>query len=493
LKERKTILQHRLQSKNILVAGDVMLDVYSLGEVKRISPEAPVPVFKKLSERHALGGASNVAVNLVSAGQRVSLLTVVGTDVNGDLLMEALGDVAIDSGLVHRSRRRTTVKNRFIAANNQQVMRLDEEDSFPLSEEETSALELSVKDSLSKFDLVILSDYSKGVLTRDLTREIVGLANDAGIPALVDPKDPNIKKYANAFLLKPNLQELQALTGRQVREFDEIAEASAILCERCSCKYVLTTCGARGMVLTERGGRHEVFRSTPMEVYDVTGAGDTVIAYLGACLANGLPIVEAVSFSNVAAGIQVSKIGTSPVYLSEVDDWMKKNAGHGFWSDKIIEKTALPTLRKSQPGKKIVFTNGCFDILHFGHVDYLRKAAALGDVLVIGLNGDASVRRLKGERRPINNQEERAALLAALEFVDHVVIFGEDTPYEVIREIQPDILVKDSDYRPEDVVGKDLVEAVGGELILLPLAEGKSTTAIIEKLLSTSRQTEENK
>jgi D-beta-D-heptose 7-phosphate kinase/D-beta-D-heptose 1-phosphate adenosyltransferase len=457
-----------------------MLDVYSIGEVRRISPEAPVPVFKKLSERHAPGGASNVAANLLSAGQRASLLAVAGTDASGERLVGMLRELSIGDGLIHRSSRQTTVKNRFIASNNQQVMRLDEEDPSLLPEEENAALKLAAGDRLAEFDLVILSDYLKGVLSPGLTRWIIDRALESGIRVLVDPKDPKVGKYARAFLLKPNLQELCALTGRSAYEFGEIAEASAFLCGMCGCEYVLATCGARGMVLTDRKGEHEVFQSAPVEVYDVTGAGDTVIAYLGACLANGFSIREAVACSNVAAGLQVAKMGTSPVYVDEVDAWIQKNGGSG--AHKIIEKNTLPRLRGERPGAKIVFTNGCFDILHFGHVDYLRRAAALGDVLVVGVNSDASVRRLKGKDRPVNSQEDRAAILAALEFVDYVVIFDEDTPYELIRGIRPDVLVKGADYRPEDVVGKDLVEAYGGALTLLPLVKGRSTTALIEKL-----------
>ena len=476
-------LEQRLKPKNILAAGDAMLDVYSIGEVKRISPEAPVPVFKKLSERHTLGGASNVIVNLISAGQRASLLSVIGRDANGDRLMDMLLGISAGSELMYRSeRRRTSVKNRFIASNNQQVMRMDEEDSYPLSNVESAALRRALDENLPEFDLVIMSDYMKGVLTHDMTREIIDRANARGIRVLVDPKDTDAEKYAGAFLLKPNLQELRALTGSAAYEFDEIAETAANMCRMCRCEYVLVTCGGRGMVLTERGGNYKVFASTPIEVYDVTGAGDTVIAYLGACLASGFSVEDAVSYSNIAAGIQVSKMGSSPVYLSEVDDWMGKNDGRGFGSRKIIERPALARLRETRRGEKIVFTNGCFDILHLGHAEYLHKAAALGDVLVVGLNSDASVRRLKGDSRPVNPQGERALLLAALEFVDHVVVFDEDTPYELIRETRPDVLVKGADYRPEEVVGRDLVESWGGNIVLIPLVEGKSTTAIIEKL-----------
>jgi D-beta-D-heptose 7-phosphate kinase/D-beta-D-heptose 1-phosphate adenosyltransferase len=475
-------LEEKLSPKNILVVGDVMLDVYYTGDVSRISPEAPVPVFKKIAERHALGGAANVAVNLISAGQKASLLTVIGDDVNGDILMKSFFDMSVDSELVHRSKTRsTTVKIRFIASNNQQVMRLDEEDAHPLSEEEDAALRSAMEGNIQKYDLVIISDYLKGALPFDFVRYLIGLAADAGVRVLVDPKDVDVKKYAGSYLLKPNLKELALLTGSDARTSDEAAKASELLCAKCGCEYVLTTCGGRGMVLTHRSGEHRVVDSIPMEVYDVTGAGDTVIAYLGACLANGLSVVESVSCSNIAASIQVSKMGTSPVYLHEVDAWTRKNDKDGRHY-KIVEKTFLPLLRRAQAGKKIVFTNGCFDILHFGHVDYLRRAASLGDIMVVGVNSDASVRRLKGPCRPVNGEDDRASLLAALEFVDYVVIFDEDTPYDLIMDLQPDILAKGADYRPEEVVGRDLVESRGGSVALIPLVEGKSTTAIIEHI-----------
>jgi D-beta-D-heptose 7-phosphate kinase/D-beta-D-heptose 1-phosphate adenosyltransferase len=475
-------LAEKLRSKNILVVGDAMLDVYYTGEVKRISPEAPVPVFRKLAERNALGGAANVAVNLASAGQNASILTTVGDDANGNILADSLRNMSLDDRLIHRSRnRRTTVKIRFIASNNQQVMRLDEEDMTPLADEERVAMTRALEGNIEKYDLVILSDYLKGALSFSFAQEVIKAANCAGLRVLVDPKDTDVEKYSGAYLLKPNLQELALLTGMNAHTPDEIAEASVALCGKCGCEYVLTTCGSRGMVLTHRTGERSVVESAAVEVYDVTGAGDTAIAYLGACLANGFSIEESVSCSNTAAGIQVSKIGTSPVYAHEVDAWIRRNDRDGR-NYKIIEKTFLPILRRAHAGKKIVFTNGCFDILHFGHVDYLRRAASLGDIMVVGLNSDASVRRLKGPRRPVNAEEDRALLLAALEFVDYVVIFDENTPYELIMDLQPDILAKGADYRPEEVVGKDLVESRGGVLALIPLVEGRSTSAIIEHI-----------
>jgi D-beta-D-heptose 7-phosphate kinase/D-beta-D-heptose 1-phosphate adenosyltransferase len=475
-------LSERLRPKNILVAGDVILDVYCTGDVKRISPEAPVPVFKKLAERNSLGGAANVAANLISAGQAVSLLTVVGDDASGDVFMGLLSDMSIDSGLIYRSKtRRTTVKTRFLASNNQQVMRLDDEDSHPLSEKECDALMLAAKSDIQKYDLVIISDYLKGTLSSHFVRGLIDLAVNAGICVLIDPKDTDIQKYVGSFMIKPNLQELALLTGLNASSSEEIAGAAASLCEKCGCEYVLTTCGNRGMVLTHRSGEYNVIESTPTEVYDVTGAGDTVIAYLGACLANGFSVIEAVYCSNVAAAIQVSKVGSSPVYLHEVDTWIMKGDGKGS-SYKIKQKAFLPLLRRSQADKRIVFTNGCFDILHFGHVDYLRRAASLGDIMVVGVNSDASVRRIKGPSRPVNEEMDRASLLAALEFVDYVVIFEEDTPYELIMDLEPDVLAKGADYRSEEVVGRDLVESRGGIVALISLVEGKSTTAIIEHI-----------
>jgi D-beta-D-heptose 7-phosphate kinase/D-beta-D-heptose 1-phosphate adenosyltransferase len=238
------------------------------------------------------------------------------------------------------------------------------------------------------------------------------------------------------------------------------------------------------MVLTEGDGHYKIFECTPVEVYDVTGAGDTVIAYIGACLANGLDCIDAVYHANIAAGIQVSKSGTTPIHVNEVDEWISKNDKDRAGEHKIKERQAAQYIQKHNPDKKVIFTNGCFDILHLGHVRYLRQAASLGDILVVGLNSDDSVRRLKGDTRPINDQSERAHLLAALEFVDYIVIFDEDTPYNLINEIQPDVLVKGGDYTPDEVIGRDIVESNGGKLVLIPLVEGKSTTAVVEKIMS---------
>lgn len=309
-------------------------------------------------------------------------------------------------------------------------------------------------------------------------------AKAKNIPAIVDVKDPNTGKYQNAYLLKPNLKELQDLTGITAISDEDIIAASRKLMETCHTNYVLTTCGARGMVLVGDTTSHFI-ESAGKEVFDVTGAGDTTIAYLAACMANGFEMNDAVDIANYAAGIQVSKVGTSSVYWKEVREYLTNEENATV--HKILIGRSVDSFRNDHKDEKIVFTNGCFDILHVGHIKYMQEAAKLGDILIVGLNSDDSVRRLKGPERPINNQSDRAEMMAALEFVDYVVVFDEDTPYELIKKIQPDVLVKGGDYNPDNVVGRDIVEARGGKLKLIEFVDGKSTTSIIKKIKDQDR------
>lgn len=477
-------MKQSISPKSILVIGDAMLDIYYYGGVDRISPEAPVPVFKREGERIVLGGAGNVAVNLAAANQRVSLMALTGRDSYGDKLRELCSYYGIDTRFLLQSEKPTTVKTRFLAERRQQVLRVDMEDARPIDDEtaETalSALESGVRD----FDLLIVSDYMKGLLTETFMRGLFRIADSAGVPALVDVKDARLKKYKGAFLLKPNLLELRRMTGMPAQSKEEIIEASAWLAKACECQYVLTTCGARGMALvrpeTERVSDAFWVNSTGHEVYDVTGAGDTAIAYLGACLANRFPIREAVRVANYAAGVQVSKVGASAVYLREVEAFY--SGVSEALTHKILNAGEIANFREKHANQTIVFTNGCFDIPHVGHIRYLREAAKLGDVLVVGLNSDASVRRLKGAERPVNRENDRAEMLCAFGFVDYVAIFGEDTPLNLIRAIQPDVLVKGGDYTEESIVGADFVRARGGNVVVLPYVEGKSTTKIVERI-----------
>ena len=476
------MISNQIQKKNILVVGDVMLDTYFNGKVKRISPEAPVPVFLKKSERSTLGGAANVAANLVAAGQNVSMMSIIGQDGHGRQLLDAFAQQQIDSELILQvSTRNTTTKTRFLADNHQQLLRLDVEDAAVITKEEESLLLQQLKEQIGQFDLVILSDYLKGLLTYDFTQGVIRIAKEAGKKVIIDVKDPHVEKYQGAFLLKPNLKEVRDLTKMPAQTDEEIIEASRYLCNQCNTEYVLTTCGSRGMVLVGKDGYAHQIACIPQEVYDVTGAGDTVIAYLGTCMANAFDMENAMDIANIAAGIQVSKVGTSSVYISEIENYLMQNEKRTEMH-KVISWEQIPALRRRTEKKSVVFTNGCFDILHIGHVRYLRQASTLGDLLIVGLNSDASVKRLKGEERPINCQDDRAELLAALEFIDYVIIFDEDTPYELIQAIQPDVLVKGGDYKPEQVVGKDIVESKGGRLELIPFVDGKSTTNIVNKI-----------
>lgn len=470
---------NNIERKHILVIGDVMLDTYFTGDVKRISPEAPVPVFKKKSEHCVLGGAANVAANLVAAGQKVTMMAMVGNDDTGARLRAIFNEQGVDTSLVISLNRCTTEKTRFLASNNQQVLRLDVEDTYPLSYAECERMLKALDEQIDRFDLILLSDYLKGLLTFEFTQGVLQRAKVKGIPAIIDVKDPKVDKYKDAYLIKPNLKELHDLTGITVETDDEIIVASRKLREVCNTKYILTTCGGRGMVLV--GDDEPYFiESVGKEVFDVTGAGDTTIAYLAACMVNGFDMKDCVDIANYAAGIQVSKVGTSSVCWKEIREHLASE--EDVTCHKILMGKAVDTFRVDNGGKKIVFTNGCFDILHVGHIRYMQEAAKLGDILVVGLNSDASVKRLKGPERPINNQDDRAEMLSSLEFVDYVVIFDDDTPYELIKKIQPDVLVKGGDYNPDNVVGKDIVEARGGELKLLQFVEGKSTTNIIRKI-----------
>ena len=470
---------NNIQSKNILVIGDVMLDTYYAGDVKRISPEAPVPVFRKKTERSVLGGAANVAANLVAAGQNVSMMAMVGNDEIGEKLKRIFEEQGINTDLIIALDRHTTEKTRFLASNNQQVLRLDVEDTDPLSYDDCRRMIEALDRKMKEFDLILLSDYLKGLLTYDFTQAVIHKAKENNIPVIIDVKDPRSEKYARATLLKPNLKELRDLTGLKAETDEEIIEASNKLRIERNVDYVLTTCGGRGMVLVGDGEPYFI-PAFGQEVFDVTGAGDTTIAYLGACMVNGMNMRESVDIANLAAGIQVAKVGTSSVYWSEIRERMSDQAEGAI--HKIISGRTVETFRSDHRNQKIVFTNGCFDILHIGHIRYLQEAAKLGDLLIIGLNSDESVKRLKGAERPINSEAERAEMLAALGFVDNVAIFEEDTPLELIKLIQPDVLVKGGDYSNEYVIGTNEVEERGGKLVLIPFVEGKSTTSIIEKI-----------
>lgn len=472
----------RLKQVRVLVVGDLMLDEYLWGKTGRISPEAPVPVVDVADEDLRLGGAGNVINNLLALGCQVSAASVVGSDRDGRELCRILAEQKIETeGIILDAERTTTRKTRILSSN-QQMLRIDRECREDISSDaEQRLIDYSTADG-NDFQVILVSDYLKGVLTEKVLQSVLAYGRDRDIPVIVDPKGKDYGKYRGATLLTPNRAEAELATGRSIND-----ETSLV----CAGKQLIADLALDGLVLTrsEEGmtiftGDGEVHLPTKArEVFDVTGAGDTVLAFLGVGLAAGLELSGAVWLSNVAAGIVVGKVGTSTVAPAEVLEVIGQL--HPDTDLKIRGREALrETLdAERQQGRQVVFTNGCFDLLHVGHVKYLQKARRLGDLLVLGLNSDDSIRRLKGENRPLIGQEERAHILAALDCIDYLVVFDEDTPLELVKTLRPDILVKGGDYTPEGVVGKEIVESYGGRVELITFVDGKSTTNIIEKIL----------
>jgi D-beta-D-heptose 7-phosphate kinase/D-beta-D-heptose 1-phosphate adenosyltransferase len=465
--------------KKILVIGDIMLDLYYNCDVNRISPEAPIPVLKYNHTKQVLGGAANVANNLALNGQEVDLLGIIGDDPDGEALINLMESAGILPRFVlYDSERPTTCKTRFISKG-QQIFRFDREKTQNISPQLEDSFRSLIKENISQYDLVIISDYLKGLVTFDLARYTIALCNENKIPVIVDPKDANLQKYKDCALMKPNRKELEALVGEGVIDDENILAKAMELKEKLNCDYLLVTLGSKGMIFMDDRAEPMKIESEAQEIYDVTGAGDTVLAYLAMGFQGSTIDLEAVKLANSAAGIKVGKFGTAVVKKEElaVDEFHYTKTVSADNVGKLAQK-----LREKK--KTIVFTNGCFDILHSGHIQYLQQAKKLGDVLILGLNSDSSIRRLKGDQRPILNEDERTTLIGALQSVDYVVLFDEDTPLELLEKVRPDILVKGGDYIKENIVGHDLVTSYGGQVITLPFIEGKSTTNIISKIMN---------
>ena len=471
-------------SVRALVIGDLMLDEYLWGKAERISPEAPVQVVEVVREDLRLGGAGNVVHNLAALGAQVSICSVIGVDENATLLRRAFQAKGVDlAGLFQDPERRTSKKTRVIAAN-QQIVRIDRETRSPIGELCQGAILGFLEARLASFDVIVVSDYLKGVLTPEVLSAVCQAGRRLGIPVVVDPKGDDYGKYRGATLLTPNRKEAEIASGVAIADLQSLERAADGLLGGLELDALLITRSEAGMSLFQTLGAAVHIPTVAREVFDVTGAGDTVISVLSLGLACGLALPEAAWIANVAAGIAVGKLGTSTVSPEEI----VAEVGHGMKDSdsKIKNLDVLSRLIASEHlrGRKVVFTNGCFDLLHVGHVKYLQKARALGDLLVVGLNSDASVRRLKGEKRPLIEEDERAHILAALDCIDFVVIFDEDTPLRLIEAVAPDILVKGGDYRVEEVVGRELVEARGGRVELVQFVDGRSTSRIIDKILA---------
>lgn len=473
----------QIDSHKILVIGDMMIDRYEYGKASRVSPEAPVLVFLKDKNSYVLGGAGNVVANLRGARQEVSVCSVTGDDEAANLLEQSLNEIGVQTNLILRKKDRcTTSKTRIVGQNNIQLLRIDEETTAWIDDEDAKELLVKIENQIESFDAILLSDYCKGVLSEFFTTSVIRLANSKNIPVFIDVKDTNVKKYRDSFLIKPNRSELKAMTGMPVDTDDEMKEAARKLKMLSNCKYLLVTLGAEGMMLLSDDDSYKKIPAQEKQVYDVSGAGDTAISYLVASMVSKNSVEDSIYVANVASGIKITKMGTSPVFLYEVFAEITEKRSGSRINHKILEWKDLNMIQFARKNKTLVFTNGCFDIVHIGHITYLREAAALGDILVVGLNSDASVKRLKGEERPINNENDRAEMLAAMEFIDYVVIFDDDTPQKLIEEINPDILVKGGDWSVNQIAGADYVFEHGGRVLTIPVVEGKSTTKIIKKI-----------
>ncbi|MDE3932831.1 bifunctional D-glycero-beta-D-manno-heptose-7-phosphate kinase/D-glycero-beta-D-manno-heptose 1-phosphate adenylyltransferase HldE [Glaesserella parasuis] len=473
------MMQYSPQFNNakVLVLGDVMLDRYWFGSTNRISPEAPVPVVKVQENEDRAGGAANVAMNIASLNVPVTLHGLVGNDDAGRALDKLLSEHRIQNQCVAVDSHPTITKLR-ILSRHQQLLRLDFEEGF--HNLDCQALLAKLAAEITAYGALILSDYGKGTL--DTVQQMIQIARQANVPVLIDPKGTDFERYRGATLLTPNMSEFEAVAGH-CRDEDEIVTKGLKMIADFDLSALLITRSEKGMTLLRPNQEPFHLPTQAKEVYDVTGAGDTVISVLATAIADGRPLEEACYLANAAAGIVVGKLGTSTVSPSELEQAIHQRAETGFGVVSEDELKAIVKQSKTR-GEKIVMTNGCFDILHPGHISYLENARKLGDRLIVAVNTDESVKRLKGESRPINDLDARMAVLAGLASVDWVVPFGEDTPQRLIGEILPDLLVKGGDYKPEEIAGSQEVWANGGEVRVLNFENGCSTTNVIKKIRS---------
>ena len=478
--------------RRVLLVGDLILDRYIYGDAERISPEAPVPVIRVVERREAVGGSANVAACLRALGCEVVCCGAVGADRHGARLRKLLEEIQVSTaGLLELAERPTTTKTRVIGLaqhrHRQQLMRVDEEDASPFSVHVADQLADLCRKNLSGCDVVCIEDYDKGVVSTESAQAVIEAARKAGVPVLVDPaRLKSYERYAGATMVTPNRDELAIVSGRSTNSIDAVSEAAMEVIERFRIGSAVATVDREGCVVVEKGRPSRHLPTIPRTVYDNTGAGDAVLAMLAAAIAGGADIESAARLANIAGGLEVEKFGCVPIPAEEIlaELRLADRRLHNGKLTRVDELLGEVRLRRDR-GETVAFTNGCFDILHAGHVDFLRRCRGEASMLVVGLNSDASVRAQgKGDNRPINKFEHRAAVLSALEFVDYVVGFEEATPEDLIRRVRPDVLIKGADWTTKGVVGQQIVESTGGRVVLLPLVEGLSTTAIINRTKS---------
>lgn len=472
----------KYKEANVLVLGDIILDKFTYGNVQRLSPEAPIPILNIKSNKTMLGGAGNVLRNLDALGANTYFISVIGDDETGhkvaNLVCESTKNppnLLIDKG------RKTPLKTRFIA-DTQQLLRVDDENILNLSNEIADTLLISIERALSKANVVILSDYGKGTLTPYLCEKIIYEARKKKIPVLVDPKGSDFSKYKNAFLITPNKSELGKATGEKNETTADIEKSCLNLIKKNGFNHVLTTRGAEGMTLCSKDSTQH-HPTQARDVFDVSGAGDTVIATVAAGIGAGFTMNESVRLANISAGISVGKMGTAIVTTDEINlSLSRKNQHHQTYKVVSLEQASNIVEKQKIKGKKVGFTNGCFDLLHPGHLSLLSQARAVCDFLIVGLNNDSSIQRLKGDDRPIQSEHDRSLVVSSLADVDLVVLFSEDTPLNLVENLRPDFLVKGADYTEDEVVGGELVKSYGGEIFLASLEKGFSTTNTVTRL-----------
>ena len=471
------MIDFRNKIPKILVIGDLMIDQYLWGSCERISPEAPVQIINVENESKILGGAGNVINNLNALNAKVDVISVVGDCNSSEELKKLLSKINVDTQYLVTQKDRITSRKSRIISSQQQVVRFDHESTEEINIKSQKNILKTFKKIVNSYDVVLLSDYGKGVLTDNLTKDLIKVSCENNKRVLVDPKGLDFSKYSGAYLLTPNKKEASEATSIKIKDNDSLKEAILKLKKEYKLDVSIITLSEDGVAIYDENLR--IHPTVAREVYDVTGAGDTILASLGFALSCDVDIDEAIVFANLASGVVVGKIGSAVATLDEITDYeyslKRSDSKHRIksWDEisKIVEE-----LRTKQI--KIVFTNGCFDILHLGHIKYLEEAKSYGDVLILGLNSDSSVRKIKGESRPINSQSDRAHILSALEVVDYVVIFDEETPYELISLIEPDILVKGGDYVNKDVVGQDIAK----ELKIVGFIEDRSSSETIQRI-----------
>ena len=484
-------LLHALQSlgqPRALVVGDLMLDRYTTGNADRVSQESPVIVLRVDQRDARLGGAANVANMLRSLQAQVTVAGVIGDDEPGRELTTLLEECGCqcDAVLVDPARP-TTLKERFVgmaaARHPNQILRVDTEVTAELPAETEDTLAMRITQQMEQFDVVVISDYAKGVCSERLLRTIIHAANESHVPVLVDPqRGGDWSKYRGCTLIKPNRNETEVALGERIHSPQDALRAGAHLCWRIDADMAVITLDRDGMALVNKRAEGELFSINARRVYDITGAGDMVMAMLAAAVGSGASITEGVQLANLAAGLEVERTGAAAIPKDEIEREINARIAPG--GKKIVSAEAAQAAidERRLRGERIVFTNGCFDLLHVGHVTYLDQAKAMGDVLVVGINSDDGVRRLKGPSRPVIGQSDRAAMLAAMSSVDYVVVFDEDTPHKLLHALRPDVLVKGGTYQPHEVVGHEVVKAYGGEVRVAGMVDGISTTSIVECL-----------